>query len=92
MNLGQALRQRYSSIGRLGRFLVLVFLAATVNFGIIFVQNWKAASASGTQIVDGYEITVCYFGPPVGFTRDSLFSLRCYLRSLGPSGEHFRAA
>jgi hypothetical protein len=67
MSLGQSFLRHYHSIEWLGRFIVIVFLAATVNFGIIFVQNWKAASASGTHIVDGYEITVCYFGPPVGF-------------------------
>jgi hypothetical protein len=67
MSLRQSLLRRYRSIGWLGRFLVLVLLAASANFGIIFVQNWKAASASGTQVVDGYEITLCYFGPPVGF-------------------------
>ena len=54
-------------MGPLGRFLVLLFLVATVNFGIIFIENWKAASASGTHVVDGYQVTICYFGPPVGF-------------------------
>jgi hypothetical protein len=67
MSLTQSLVRRYHSIGWLGRFLVTTCLAAALNFALIFVQNWKAASAAGTHIVDGYEITICYFGPPVGF-------------------------
>ncbi len=54
-------------MGWLGRFVPITCLAATMNFAIIFVQNAKAASNAGTEVVDGYEITVCYFGPPISF-------------------------
>jgi hypothetical protein len=37
------------------------------DFAEIFSQAMKAANAAGTHNVDGYEITVCYFGPPVAF-------------------------
>jgi len=67
MSLVPSLLCRYRSIGWLGHLLMITCLPAAINFAIIFVQNWKAASASGTHIVDGYEITICYFGPPVGF-------------------------
>lgn len=67
MSLGQTLLRRYCSIGWLGRFLLVTLLAAASNFGIIFVQNMKAARASGTHVIDGFAITICYFGPPVGF-------------------------
>ena len=53
--------------GWLGHFVWITCLAAGVNFGNIFLQNAKAAGAAGTKIVDGFEITVCYFGPPIGF-------------------------
>jgi hypothetical protein len=67
MSLTQPLLRHHRSIGWLDGFLVITCLAAALNFVYIFVQTWKAASAAGTHIVDGYEITICYFGPPVGF-------------------------
>jgi len=54
-------------MGLLGHLVLVTFLAAAINLGVSFVENWKAASASGTYVVDDFEITVCYLGPPVGF-------------------------
>jgi uncharacterized membrane protein len=67
MNFARLLLRRFHSIGWLGRCVLITCFASAVNFGIIFVQNWRAASASGTQVIDGFELTICYFGPPVGF-------------------------
>src|ERR1051326_3025410 len=67
MRLAHWFLNRLRSMGWLGRFILIICLAAAVNFAIIFVQNAKAASNSGTQVVDGYEITICYFGPPISF-------------------------
>jgi hypothetical protein len=55
------------SISWLGRFIAATCTAAATNFADIFSQTMKAANASGTHVVDGYEITVCYFGPPLSF-------------------------
>lgn len=55
------------SISWLGRFIAATCTAAATNFVDIFSQTMTAANASGTHVVDGYEITVCYFGPPLSF-------------------------
>jgi len=55
------------SISWLGRFIAATCTAAATNFVDIFSQTMKAANASGTHVVDGYEFTVCYFGPPLPF-------------------------
>ena len=67
MNFALSVVRRFQSVAWLGRFVLITCLAAAVNFGIIFVENWRAARASGTHVVGEFEITVCYFGPPVGF-------------------------
>lgn len=40
---------------------------AAINFVDILSQTMAEAQAAGTRIVDGYEITICYFGPPPSF-------------------------
>jgi hypothetical protein len=67
MNLQELLFHRFRTIGRLGRFLVATCFAAVLNFGQILSQTMRAASSAGTPVVDGYEITICYFGPPASF-------------------------
>ena len=67
MSLHQLVFDRFRAIGWLGRLLVATGVAATFNFAEIFVQTMKVASAAGTHTVDGYVITVCYFGPPASF-------------------------
>jgi hypothetical protein len=67
MNLQELLFHRFRTLGWLGRFLVATYFATALNFGQILSQTMKVASSSGTHIVDGYEITICYFGPPASF-------------------------
>ena len=67
MNLHLFVFQRFRTIGWLGRFLLATGVAAGFNFAEIFFQTMKTASAAGTHVVDGYEITVCYLGPPASF-------------------------
>src|ERR1700752_324100 len=67
MSLQELLFRRFRTIGRLGRFLVATCFATTLNFGQTLSQTIKAASYAGTYVVDGYEITFCYFGPPASF-------------------------
>ncbi len=68
MRLQQLLFHRFRTIGRLGRLLVATCCVAAFNFGEIFVRTMKAASAAGTYRLGGeYELTVCYFGPPLCF-------------------------
>jgi hypothetical protein len=67
MNLQELLFHRFRTIGWLGRFLVATCFAATLNFGSILSQTMKAANSAGTHVVDGYELTICYFGPPASF-------------------------
>jgi len=73
MSLVPSLLCRYRSIGWLCHLLMITCLPAAINFAIIFVQNWKAASASGTHIVDGYEITICYFWATGGLLSEILY-------------------
>jgi hypothetical protein len=67
MSLKESLLSRSRTIGWLGHFIVAACVAAAFNFAQIYSQTMKAANAAGTHIVDGYEITVCYFGPPAAF-------------------------
>src|SRR5258705_3591538 len=67
MSFKQLLLSRYRTIGWLGHFLLATWVLAAFNFAEIFSQTMKAANAAGTRYFDGYEITVCYFGPPVAF-------------------------
>ena len=67
MSLQELLFHRFRTIGWLGRFLVATCFAAALNFGQILSQTVKAASSAGTHVIDGYEITICYFGPPASF-------------------------
>jgi len=49
-------------------FLLILLSGAAFNFAQSFYENFKAASASGTRTFsDGMEISICYFGPPIGF-------------------------
>jgi hypothetical protein len=55
-------------IGGAGGFLLALCLTAGYNFSLILHETIKAAGASGTHITpDGFTVTVCYFGPPIGF-------------------------
>jgi hypothetical protein len=55
-------------MGGAGRFLLALCLTAGYNFSLIFQETIKAANASGTHTTpDGFAITLCYFGPPIGF-------------------------
>ena len=67
MNLQELLFDRFRTFGWLGHFLVATCFAAALNFAQILSQTTKAASSAGTRVVDGYEITICYFGPPASF-------------------------
>lgn len=67
MNLHLLVFHHFRTIGWLGRLLLATAVAAAFNFVEIFFLTMKAASAAGTHEVDGYEITVCYFGPPASF-------------------------
>jgi hypothetical protein len=54
--------------GVMNGLLLNLLLIAVLNFAQIFYENYQAHSASGTHTYpDGMQITVCYFGPPVGF-------------------------
>jgi hypothetical protein len=67
MGIRELLFHRFRTIGRVGRFVVATCFVATLNFAQILSQTMKAASLAGTHVVDGFEISVCYFGPPAAF-------------------------
>ena len=83
MSLQQLLFHRFRTIGWIGRFLLATCVAAAFNFADIFFQTMKAASAAGTNVVDGYEITVCYFGPPASFYPRFVISCSLLIATLG---------
>lgn len=56
------------TIGVLEGLIFALWLTAAYNFAQILFETLNAAKASGTHTTpDGFEVTVCYFGPPVGF-------------------------
>ena len=59
--------RRHREIGWFGRFIVSLYVAAALNFGNVLAQSIKAAGYTRTHSVDGFEVTACYFGPPVPF-------------------------
>jgi len=68
MTTGGTLLTACKRIGATGGFLLALCLTAAYNFSLIFDETMKAANASGTHTTpDGFAITVCYFGPPIGF-------------------------
>jgi len=83
MNLHHLFFSWFRTIGWLGRFLVATCVGAAFNFAEIFFQEMKAASRAGTHVVDGFEITVCYFGPPASFYPRFLVLLSLLVASLG---------
>jgi hypothetical protein len=55
-------------LGGAGSFLLALCLTAGYNFSLILHETIKASGASGTHTTpDGFTVTVCYFGPPIGF-------------------------
>ena len=67
MSLAHFLFERFRSIGTLGRFLIMLFIAAAFNFLEIFSEHMKASMNAGSRTVGDYTITACYFGPPTAF-------------------------
>ena len=67
MKFHQSSLPRHYAIGWLGLFIVSLFFAAAINFGYVFLETMEASHASGTHVIDGFEITYCYFGPPAAF-------------------------
>lgn len=89
MNLHDFVFRRFRSVGWLGRFLLVTGVAATFNFAEIFFQTMKASNAAGTHVVDGYQITVCYFGPPAPFYPRLLISCSLVIAILSISRRSF---
>ncbi|MBA3715886.1 MAG: hypothetical protein H0W76_26140 [Pyrinomonadaceae bacterium] len=78
-------------IGAIGGFVLALCITATYNFAQIFYENFKAASASGMHTTpDGYEIPVCYFGPPVGFYPRFFVFLLLFVSCLGVFKKNMR--
>lgn len=67
MSIQELLFHRFRTIGRPGRCIVATCVVAALNFWEILSRAMKAASMAGTHVVDGFQITVCYFGPPAAF-------------------------
>lgn len=59
--------QWYREADWIAHLVLMTCCAASLNFLEILRQTMAAAAAAGTHVVDGYEITVCYFGPPASF-------------------------
>lgn len=71
-------------IGAVGSFTLTISLIAAFNFIEIFYRTYKLANASGTyDTTDGAEITVCYFGPPVGFFPRLLVFISLFIACVG---------
>jgi len=83
MSLSSLLFRDFRTIGWIGRLLLATCVVAALNFGDILRKTMKAASSAGTHIVDGYEITVCYFGPPASFYPRFLICLSLLIAAFG---------
>ncbi|HKS10245.1 MAG TPA: hypothetical protein VJS13_11905 [Pyrinomonadaceae bacterium] len=57
----------YSEADWFAHLLLATCIVAALNFLEVFSETIAAAQAAGTHVVDGFEITVCYFGPPPAF-------------------------
>jgi hypothetical protein len=57
----------YGEADWIAHLVLTTCFAAALNFVEVFSNAMAAAQAAGTHVVDGYEITVCYFGPPASF-------------------------
>ena len=75
--------QRYAEADWIARLVLTTCFAAALNFGDIFTETLAASQAAGTRIVDGYEITVCYYGPPPAFRPRFFVLLALVLATLG---------
>ena len=67
MTCGERLVRCFGEADWLARLILTTCFAALLNFGDCFLQNAAASRAAGTFIVDGYELTICYLGPPAAF-------------------------
>lgn len=57
----------YSEADWFAHLLLATCIVAAINFFEILSETMVAAQAAGTRVVDGFEITICYFGPPPAF-------------------------
>lgn len=67
MRLRERLLRAYSDADWIAHLLLSTLIAAAINLFDILSQSIAEAQAAGTHDVDGFEITVCYFGPPTPF-------------------------
>ena len=89
MTRAEKFSQWYREADWIAHLVLMTCCAASLNFLEIFRQTMTAAAAAGTHVVDGYEITVCYFGPPASFY-PRLYSIAwfvdCFGRYFGANG------